>query len=258
MTYKAIVCRIHTRPHPNADRLQLGTCLGNQVIVGLDTQDNELGGYFGSDGQLSEVFCEKHDLVGYTDPATGEKRGGYFGKNRRVRTQKFRGERSDGYWVPLHYFSFTGVKLASLREGDQFDTLNGTEICRKYVTPATSRAMQQQGKTSRGQTKMFPKHKDTEQFRFYADKIPLGALVIISEKLHGCSHRLAYVIDNPKAVGIRAFAYRILDSLGIQKKPRWVELHGSRNVILDKNLSDPYYDDAFRGKAVAKLRNQLR
>jgi hypothetical protein len=38
MSYEAIVARIHTRPHPNADRLQLGTVCGHQVVVGLDTR----------------------------------------------------------------------------------------------------------------------------------------------------------------------------------------------------------------------------
>ena len=52
MTYSAIVAHINTRPFPNADRLLLGTCLGNQVVVGLDTQDGELGVFFNADGQL--------------------------------------------------------------------------------------------------------------------------------------------------------------------------------------------------------------
>ena len=57
MSYTAIITRIKTRPHSNADRLQLGTCLGNQVVVGLDTKDGELGIYFSTDGQLSERMC---------------------------------------------------------------------------------------------------------------------------------------------------------------------------------------------------------
>jgi hypothetical protein len=123
--YSAIVCKVNTRPHPNADRLLLGTAHGYQVVVGLDTQDGELGVFFAADGQLSEQMCEANDLIGYTDPETGERKGGFFAKNRRVRSQKFRGEKSDGYWTSLSSLSWTGANLSDLREGDQFTELNG-------------------------------------------------------------------------------------------------------------------------------------
>lgn len=45
--YNAFVTRIkNLRKHSNADRLLCGECFGNTVIVGLDTQPNELGVYF--------------------------------------------------------------------------------------------------------------------------------------------------------------------------------------------------------------------
>ena len=258
MTYKAIVCRIHVRPHPNADRLQLGLVLGNQVVVGLDTQDGYMGAFFPTDGQLSESFAKEHDLVGYTDPATGKRAGGYFAANRRVRSQKFRGSKSDGYWVPVSYFAFTGVKVTSLREGDQFDELNGVPLCQKYVTPATSRAMQGKAKQSRGDTTMFRKHFETEQFRFYADQIPAGAYISISEKIHGTSARLGHIIDNTKLKGIRNTLNWLLGKVGFKRVDNWKYLHGSRNVILDGLLTDAYYkDDTFRRKAVGNLEGNL-
>ncbi len=60
--YSAIVTKVLTRPHPNADKLQLATVTGMQVIVGLDVKDKELGVFFPSDGQLSNQFCELNDL----------------------------------------------------------------------------------------------------------------------------------------------------------------------------------------------------
>lgn len=42
--YNAFVTRIkNLRKHSNADRLLCGECFGNTVIVGLDTQPDELG-----------------------------------------------------------------------------------------------------------------------------------------------------------------------------------------------------------------------
>ena len=63
MSYKAIVTRLkNVRPHSNADRVQLATCHGNQVVIGLNSQEGELGVYFPSDGQLSPEFCKENKL----------------------------------------------------------------------------------------------------------------------------------------------------------------------------------------------------
>lgn len=78
MTYNAIVAKIYTRPTPNADKLLLGDVLGFQVLVGIDTPNEALGVYFPTDGQLSEVFCKQHNLIGYTDPTTNKRVGGFF------------------------------------------------------------------------------------------------------------------------------------------------------------------------------------
>lgn len=59
MSYKAVVTRITTRPLPGADRLLIGACGQYQVIVGIGTQDGQLGLFFEQDGQLSEEFSTK-------------------------------------------------------------------------------------------------------------------------------------------------------------------------------------------------------
>lgn len=69
MSYQAIIARVSTRPHPNADKIQLGTVCGSQVVVSLDTQDGELGVYFPVDGVLSHEYCVANHL--YTSTGTG-------------------------------------------------------------------------------------------------------------------------------------------------------------------------------------------
>lgn len=62
--YSAFVTRIkNLRKHSNADRLLCGECFGNTVIVGLDTQPDELGVYFPVDGKLGIEFAQKNDLL---------------------------------------------------------------------------------------------------------------------------------------------------------------------------------------------------
>ena len=57
--YNAYITRIkNLHRHPNADRLQIGECFGNAVIVSMEYEDNQLGVYFPSDGQLSVEFAD--------------------------------------------------------------------------------------------------------------------------------------------------------------------------------------------------------
>jgi len=257
MTYNAVVCKIHTRPHPNADNIQLGVCRGNQVVIGKDVKDGELGVFFVTDGQLSSQFAEIHDLISRTD-ADGKKAGGFFAQNRRVRAQKFRGEKSDGYWVPLSYFDYTGVRQSGLDEGYEFSELNNHPICNKYVTEATRRAIFNQKAQPRKANVMFAKHFETEKWRDRSDKILPDSLIIITEKQHGSSHRLARVLQPRNSTGLRKVVESVFGLVGFVPQPRWVIMHGSRNVVLNSDLDDLYYGTDFRAGSTKFLEEHLR
>jgi len=255
--YKAKVVKIKTREHPNADRLQLGMALGNQVIVGLDTVDGEVGVFFGPDGQLSEEFAKANDLIKYKDPVTHEIKGGYFSDNRRVKAQNFRGEKSDGFWCPLSYFEFTGYDLSKLEVGDEFDELNGVPICNKYITPATMRARRGQ-KMHRGETKYFPQHVDTGQFRFGADLIHPLSLVTITEKVHGTSQRVGYVRDYVPLPRWKSMINRLLRRQRFERDTEFTYLVGTRRVIVtDEGYSGFFGAEEFRSDAFKQFQDQL-
>ena len=65
------------RPHTNADRLQLATIFGNQIIVGNDAKNGDIGIYFNCDLQLSLEFATANDLVRRKD-ANDKQIGGMF------------------------------------------------------------------------------------------------------------------------------------------------------------------------------------
>ena len=90
--YNAYITRIkNLHKHPNADRLQIGECFGNAVIVSMEYEDNQLGVYFPSDGQLSVVFAEANNLLRKKDDA-GNNIGGYMDPDKRnVTAIKLRG-----------------------------------------------------------------------------------------------------------------------------------------------------------------------
>lgn len=239
--YQAIIARVKTKPHPNADRIQLGDVLGNQVVVGLDFNDGELGIYFPSDGILSHEYCLANNLYNKSARTTlglGEGPTGFFDHNRRIRTQGFRGEKSDGLWMPLSSVEYLGWEADTLTEGTMFDSYNGSLICEKWYSrkPGVPSVAKNKGR-KKGEISGFPKHMDTDQWAYYKDQIPVGSLLTISEKLHGTSHRAGIVLDDTRAW------WQFW-------KPRWVRLDGSRNVIIGAQGQGYYGSDDFRHRAV--------
>lgn len=256
--YKALVVRIQTKPHPNADKLLLGNVSGYQIVVNDKTQDGQLGVFFGPDGQLSEEYATVNDLIGYIDPETGEKKGGYFPKNRRVRAQALRGEKSEGFFAPLHSLEYTGYNLSLLKEGDQFDELNGHKICQKYVTPSTAKEQAKNAQLVKT-NKFFAKHFDTPKLKDELDFIETDSVAYFTEKLHGTSGRFGYVLD--LTIPERSRLQRFLDGLLGRKQKVHAEykhLLGTRNVILKSLDQQSFYENEnFRFKSVEQLYGKL-
>jgi hypothetical protein len=219
---------------PGADRIVKGTCHGFTVVVGIDTKAGDLGIFFPCDGKFSLEMLKQNNLL--------KSQGGYFEEHGRIRAQKFKQVKSEGIWLPITCVSWTGVDTTALAPGDLIDTLKGHEVCTKYFTPATLRAM---GKTTpksvkRGETRWFPKHKDTPQLRFVLETIPSGSLIYFTEKLHGTSGRYGFVIEETE----RSWLAR---KFGFSPKREWKTLLGSKNVILTHKPGAGYYkDESFR------------
>lgn len=191
MSYEAIVCRLSdVRKMPNADRLKVASALGYQVIVDLSKEDGDLGILFREGGQLSHEICFENNLYSHKHLNKNKEKGGFFGDNRRVRSQKLRGEMSEGFWTDLNILSWAG-DISKLKEGDQFDTFCGYKICQKYYTPATIKAMNANG--NKKQTKkvdkfnfsMLLEHYNTKQVRDNIHRVPEGAVLWLTAKAHG-------------------------------------------------------------------------
>lgn len=251
--YAALVTRIHTRKHPDADKLLIGTCGQYQVVVGTDTEDGQLGLFFESDGQLSEEFAAKNDLVRRKNE-DGTPAGGMFEQNRRVKSIKLRGVKSEGFWCPLDKVAYTGVPMSQLVEGQQITELNGHPICNKYFTPATQRQGKARYKEQRDNA-MFHKHIDTGMFKRESASIPIGSTIVITEKLHGTSARIGHVIDSiPIKRGWLSEVFARLFGLPDSRR-EWRHLIGSRNVILEHRTGEGFYgEEAFRHKSAEGIK----
>lgn len=239
------------RPHPNADKLVLATCFGNTVCVSKDKYfEGQIGVYFETDLQLSMEFCEKNGLLAVYENGVNVS-GGYMDPNKRnVRTIKLRGEPSDGLFLPLDCLAYTGMKPEDFTIGMQIDTINGHEICRKYIPnpPKASTVAGGAGKRVKRRAKrsiapQFFEHKDTEQLRYFLANFKSGDQIEITRKLHGTSGRTAHVkvLKGMK----RSLLDRIFHREGTPIYD-WGYVSGTRRTVLDNYDGGFYGNDAFR------------
>ncbi len=165
MSYKVYVAEIkNLQKHPNADRLQVGEVLGNLVIVGLETQNGELGLFFPPDGEISREFLEAHDLY-ERKGLDGKKAGGYFGANGKVRGVTLRGVKTDGFWFKIKDLKPEWT-LSNLEEGQEFESgdgflfaqMNSRPLARKFFTEA-SRKKQDNVKANKPKRKSLRRRK---------------------------------------------------------------------------------------------------
>lgn len=246
--YSAFVTRIkNLRKHTNADRLMCGECFGNTVIVGLDTQPDELGVYFPVDGKLGLEFAQKNDLLRRKDE-NGKPAGGYLDPEKRnIKALKLRGEKSDGLFMPLACLA-DYTDIASLKEGDTITVLNGVTICEKYIPRASRRGgCHSDGNRTRKHkdpvSPLFMEHADTEQLAYNLTSFRAGDQIEVTLKMHGTSQRTGYL---PVLSGYKR---SLLDKL--LKRPGtpiydWGYVSGTRRVVLDDYDGGYYGSNAFR------------
>ncbi len=198
-TNNAVVCELaNVRDHPNADRLKLATVLGATVIVGLEAKNGDVVIYFDSNLRLSHDYLHYNNLYSSADLNADTNRTGYFGKNGRVRAQKFRGEISNGYVAdinsPFVIPSLYLLTMTPFKNGDEFTHISSVKICEKYILPVKNT----QGTPRKPVSSMFHRHWDTKQLMRELDTIPAGAVCYIEEKIHGTSGRTGNVLCDIK------------------------------------------------------------
>lgn len=196
--YRAYVTKVkNVRPAENADRLNLCEAFGNTVVVDKNVNENDLYIYFPCDGQLSLEFCLNNNLLRKLPDGTPS--SGYMDPDKRnIIAIKLRGNKSDGLVLPLSCVSYTGILLNELTEGFAFTTLNGHEICKKYIPMRQNR----QGHASEGNhvrkkkapvAPLFIEHADTEQLAYNLNAFKPNDLIEITLKMHGTSQRTGYL-----------------------------------------------------------------
>lgn len=234
--YNAIILELkNIREHPNADRLNVVSVFGNQVIIGKDScKEGDTVIYFPSDGILSEDFCKKNNLHRHSNLNDDVNVIGYIEDNRRIRAIRLRGEESDGMLMPIKCLTYTGYNLEKLEPGLQLTELKGIKFCEKYIPRIKNSGEKNQNRTRRKPTKhyeLFKEHIDTKQLAYNIDQIKKGDLVTLTSKIHGTSQRSSYTLVThvlPKWKELINSGIKIFKS-----KKEWKSIYGTRRTIRD-------------------------
>ena len=245
MAYYGLVTKLNNvHKDPNSDRLYLGECFYEGVIVGPNSKDGDTVLYLPSDGQIERWFGDKLTL--FRKNLDGTPQGGYVENNGHVRAIKLRGNHSSGIVIPLDkIYAIWGDQ--GWNDGDKVSTINGEEFCRKYIPHRNFKKFNSTPKTSYRGKKLeeivypeFDMHVDTEQLAYNYDKFREGDEIEISLKLHGTSGRSA----NTYAQLPRGF-FRRLFHMKHKTKPAYV--CGTRRTVVKDDGDGGYYgNDGFR------------
>lgn len=241
------------RKHNNADRLQVATVFGSDVIVDMSYTTGKRVVYFPRDGQLGKEYAEENNLVRRKDE-NGKNVGGYLDPEKRnIKALKLRGEISDGMVLPIETLSkYTNIE--ELQDGDQITVLNGVEICRKYIPRGkprrnTQRFTPKKNKKEEKEVISYPyfvEHEDTKQLAYNQSAFREGDIIYLTRKLHGTSFRVGNCVEITKKKRNRVLnrIFRLPD----REKKRYKIVSGTRRVVLRDYEGGWYGSNAFRKK----------
>lgn len=249
--YTAHITTINNiRKHSNADRLQCCEIFGNNVIVDLSYQIGQKVVFFPTDGQLDYNFALKNNLLRIKDE-NGNNIGGYLDANKRnITALRLRGEKSEGLVLPIECLA-EYVDITTLYNGMKITTLNGYEICKKYIPAVNNRhysgIKKNVNKKEESKTISYPyftEHIDTEQLAYNQQSFREGDIIYITQKLHGTSGRTSNTIQITKKNSF----FRKLFKLKEKEKVEYHCISGTRRVILRDYNGGYYGNNKFREK----------
>jgi len=247
----------------NCDNVQHAIIMGNSVVVGNDTKEGDIGLFFPVETQLSPKYLSYNNLYKKEELNQDNAKKGYFDINGRIKCVKFRGNKSEGLFMPIKSMVNLGFDAEDFTEGMEFDEVNGVEICKKYVIK-----VQYSKGTGNGKKAKQPKETKLidDQFRFHTDTSQLYKnlhhinpedVIQVSYKMHGTSGISSKVLCKRK---LNIFE-KVLNWIGIAILIlKYDYLYSSRKVIKNPDLNpnaNHYYGVDIWGLADAKLREYL-
>lgn len=163
---------------------------GNSCLVGKDSDENLPYLFFPAECKISKDFLSANNLFRHNNLNSDDTKKGFFEDSCRVKAVKFKGVISSGFVIPL---SSLDCINNNLKIGDEFNSIDGIEICSKYLKPADKKPGMSNPRTkvidSIVDSRFVPEHMDTSHLLKNIHKLSLNDYVAITYKLHGTSAR---------------------------------------------------------------------
>lgn len=233
INYAATVVKLKGIRDVGLNTLNAVNVMNYQALIDKSHGEGELGILFTAETRLSEEFCRVNNLHRHgtlnADPGVT----GYMEDNRRVRAVKLGGQRSDAFWLPLKAVEYTGVKRGDLKEGDIFDHLKGHLICEKHKVDRAQKNVVGQVLPNRVDEKHFPQHFDTVNYFRNSFLIPDDTDIVVTQKTHGTSLRVAHTLVERKL----SLREKIAKFFGAKVQlTEHAMIYGSRTQTKDANM----------------------
>lgn len=207
--YTATVIKLPVKqPVQGLDNLVQVEVFGNTCLISKDSPTDALYLYFPAGTQINDPFLHVNSLYRETQLNADSTKKGFFEPNGRVKGLKLRGIISTGFVTTIDSLNdiYQGAGHTPLKEGDNFNELDGIEICRKYFVPGNTPGTPKGDKQAKVNNKladlMIP-----NQFRFHGETAHLAKclanfspndIIVITDKWHGSSCILSRVYVNNK------------------------------------------------------------
>lgn len=230
-----------------ADNIVSSNIFGETIITSKETKVGTVGLLFDCETQLSLELCTALNLHRHSNLNRDKEVVGYFDDTRRVRPIKLKGVKCSAFFLPLEgIWDFAGQATDELKVGAQGNEIGSNPICTKYFKKRIVRDAKQ-GKARENLTPTFKEHVDTDQAMRNMQKVQVGDIAIITEKLHGTSARCGYLEVKRKQGWFKRFLAYLIFGITNAKRTTYEFVVGSRRVV--KSISgeelkgkDNYYD----------------
>jgi len=255
--------------HPNADRLQLWDVGGYTIITDMSRKPGDICIYFPIECQIDSKIPSKMNLFSDKDLNEDKEQAGYVHKTGRVRAVKLRDIMSEGMVLPVSEV-FKSLNFAPykdhIRIGEEFDTIDGEIICKKYVP--IIKDVRSGGGTGQKKVKIndfllpgqFNFHYDTSKLQDNIHKFDNeNDVIVITDKWHGTSAVFSNVLTKRKLSWWEKMRKFMGANIRLQE---YSKMYSSRTVIksIENKYNVPdggYYNSDIWGKVFGEIKDKL-
>lgn len=251
--YAARVIRLEgLKSHSGADRLQILTIFGNNVITGLTAQEGDVYIYFPAECAINPEFLSFTNSFRDKELNVDKEKTSLFEANCRVKNVKLRGEFSNGYIVPAKevsdWLKTKGIDVDLQPSDVDFDEIGGIWINKKYVSK--TQLQQENRAQNNGKKQIKPQDVIVDgQFQFHGKTDPIGrnmhnirpeTRISISDKIHGSLFSVSNLLKKRKL----SILEKIAKFFGVKVvEQEYGMVYASRTVIKTIKSDGGYYTD---------------